>query len=299
MARHEPIAESRDARDSSVIHDIGYQRYTGARLGRQAVVTSLYQHGLRTAFGLGRTAKAKIFPWLVVAIMTLVAVIATAVRAKTGLVVMTYMQFADTMIVLLILFVAIVGPELVSRDVRASVLPLYFSRPLHSSDYVLAKLAALTSAAWLVVGGPQLLMFLGGAFTTKKGMSGVWNELQDVLPALVYSGILAVVFSAIGLLIASMTGKRAFAAGGIVATFLVTAPIVGVLASLPSLTTQQLAGLASPATLVSGVGSWLIDDREADLRIGDFGPVYGAVTAALLATCVSLLLIRYRKLATR
>ena len=44
----------------------------------------------------------------------------------------------------------------------------------------------------------------------------------------------AVVFAAIGLLIASLTGRRAFAAGGIVAVFLMTTPIVGVLSILPS-----------------------------------------------------------------
>jgi ABC-2 type transport system permease protein len=48
---------------SGVIHDIGYQRYTGPRLGRGYAIRSLYLHSLRTAFGLGRSAKAKIFPW--------------------------------------------------------------------------------------------------------------------------------------------------------------------------------------------------------------------------------------------
>ena len=51
--------------ESSVIHDIGYQRYTGPRLGRAAVFGALYIHGLRAAYGFGRSAKAKIFPWLV------------------------------------------------------------------------------------------------------------------------------------------------------------------------------------------------------------------------------------------
>ena len=56
---------------TGVIHDIGYQRYTGPRLGRGYAVRSLYAHGLRTAFGLGRSAKAKIFPWSVVGIVML------------------------------------------------------------------------------------------------------------------------------------------------------------------------------------------------------------------------------------
>jgi ABC-2 type transport system permease protein len=284
--------------ESSVIHDIGYQRYTGPRLGRGAVVGALYVHGLRAAFGLGRSAKSKIFPWLVVGICTLVAVIVAAVRAQTGIVALNYIQFADAMSWLVIFFVAIVAPELVSRDLRAGVLPLYFSRPLRSADYLAAKFAALVSAVWLLLGIPQFIMFLGAAFTTKKGMSGVWHEVGDLLPAWGYSLLWALVFASISLLIASLTGKRAFAAGGIVAVFLMTTPIVGVLSILPSRTAQQLAGLASPATLVSGVGTWLIPATNTGIDIGRFGLVYAIETGTLIAACLLLLLARYRKVAS-
>ena len=57
--------------DAGVIHDIGYQRYEGPRLGRGALFGSLYVHGLRAAFGLGRPAKSKIFPWGVAGIVLL------------------------------------------------------------------------------------------------------------------------------------------------------------------------------------------------------------------------------------
>lgn len=284
--------------ESSVIHDIGYQRYTGPRLGRGAVVGALYVHGLRAAFGLGRSAKSKIFPWLVVGICTLVAVIVAAVRAQTGIVALNYIQFADAMSWLVIFFVAIVAPELVSRDLRAGVLPLYFSRPLRSADYLAAKFAALVSAVWLLLGVPQFIMFLGAAFTTKKGMSGVWHEVGDLLPAWGYSLLWALVFASISLLIASLTGKRAFAAGGIVAVFLMTTPIVGVLSILPSRTAQQLAGLASPASLVSGVGTWLIPATNTGIDIGRFGLVYAIETGTLIAACLLLLLARYRKVAS-
>ena len=45
-------------------------------------------------------------------------------------------------VVVMIIFVAAQAPELVSRDLRSHVLPLYFSRPLRRMDYPLAKLAA-------------------------------------------------------------------------------------------------------------------------------------------------------------
>jgi ABC-2 type transport system permease protein len=284
--------------EAGVIHDIGYQRYEGPRLGRAAVLGALYQHGLRAAFGLGRSAKAKIFPWLVAGIVLLVAVINAAVKAKANITLFDYFTFDDTMSWLVIFFAAIVAPELVSRDIRSGVLPLYFSRPLRAADYVGAKVAALITAVWLLLGVPQLIMFLGAAFTTKKGMSGVWHEVGSLLPGWGYSLLWAVLFASISLLIASLTGKRAFAAGGIVAVFLMTTPVVGVLNILPSETAHHLSGLVSPMTLLSGVQIWLRDGVDIGLDVGRFGPIYGIEWFCLVAACLLLLLARYRKVAS-
>ena len=284
--------------ETGVIHDIGYQRYQGPRLGRRAALNALYVQGLRAAFGLGRTAKAKIFPWFVIAVVVLVAVIVAAIRSQTGTSVLTYAGFDDSMSWLIIFFAAILAPELVSRDISSNTLPLYFSRPLRAADYVYAKFAAMVTALWLLLGVPQLIMFLGAAFTTGKGMSGVWNEFGDLLPAWGYSLLWALVFTSVSLLIASLTGKRAFAAGGIVAFFLVTSPVVAVLAQLPSTTANNLAFLASPMTLVSGVWVWLSDSNELEMDLGRFGPLYGIEAFCLIAAALLLLLARYRKVAS-
>jgi ABC-2 type transport system permease protein len=284
--------------EAGVIHDIGYQRYSGPRLGRSAVFGALYQHGLRAAFGLGRSAKAKIFPWGVVGIVLLVAVINAAVRSQVGTLLFDYYMFDDTMSWLIIFFVAIVAPELVSRDVRSGVLPLYFSRPLRASDYIGAKFAALVTAVWLLLGVPQFIMFLGGAFTSETGMSGVWKEFTLLAPGWAYSLLWAVVFASISLLVASLTGKRAFAAGGIVAVFLMTAPVVGVMNILPSQTARNLSGLASPMSLINGVEIWLRRRTDMGLDIGQMGPIYGIEAFCLIAVCLLLLLARYRKVAS-
>ena len=284
--------------EAGVIHDIGYQRYQGPRLGRAAVLGALYTHGLRASFGLGRSAKSKIFPWGVAGIVLLVAVINAGVRSQIGRWLFDYYEFANTMSLLVIFFVAIVAPELVSRDMRSGVLPLYFSRPLRAADYVMAKVAALVTAVWLLLGVPQFVMFLTGAFTTKTGMKGVWHELGLLIPGWGYSLLWAFIFASISLLVASLTGKRAFAAGGIVAVFLVTAPVVGVLSSLPSETAHHLAGLASPIALINGVEIWLRNRTDLGLDIGDFGPIYGIEAFCLIAACLLLLLARYRKVAS-
>lgn len=283
--------------EAGVIHDIGYQRYTGPRLGRASVFNAMFVHGLRAAFGFGRSAKAKIFPWMVAGIVLLVAVINAALKSR-GINLFDYYQFVDTMSWLVIFFVAIVAPELVSRDMRSGVLPLYFSRPLRAADYVGAKVAALVTAVFLLLGVPQLIMFLGAAFTTKTGMRGVWDEFLRLLPGWGYSLLWAFLFAALSLLIASLTGKRAFAAGGIVATFLMTTPVVGVLNVLPSETAHHLSGLVSPMTLVSGIQIWLRDGVDLGLDVGRFGPIYGIEWVCLVAACLLLLLARYRKVAS-
>jgi ABC-2 type transport system permease protein len=279
----------------SVIHDIGYQRYTGPRLGRRYAARSLYVHGLRTAFGLGRSAKAKVFPWIVVGIVAVIAAVVTAVRSQSGEPVLSYVQFGDVVNFLIILFCAVVAPELVSRDLRTGVLPLYFSRPLTRTDYALAKLAALISAVWLLVAGPQLLMFIGAVFSV-HGFSAEWNEGLDFLQGLAYAGVYAVVFASLSLFIASLASRRAVSAAVIVAVFLVTTPVYGVLSLSTSPAVRDLAGLASPLGIVYGIGQWLFPPGGKS-PIGGYGPVYALTAAALVAASVLLLLARYRKVA--
>src|SRR4029453_2705820 len=226
--------------------------------------------------------------------VTLVAAIFTAVRSQVGQIVVSYVQFPQTMTVLILMFSAVVAPELVSRDLRSGVLPLYFSRPLHRGDYAMAKLAALITAIWLLIAGPQLLMFIGAAFSVDS-ISKVWDELGDFLPGLAFTLVHAVVYGAIALLVASLASRRAVAAAVVVAVFLVTTPVVGVLSLAPSETVRQLASLASPTTLVGGVGDWLFRPGGGSSGIGDFGPLYGAVTLGVVAACVGLLVLRYRK----
>lgn len=82
-------------------------------------------------------------------------------------------------------------------------------------------------------------------------------------------------------------------------------PVVGVLSILPSRAVNELAFLASPSTLVGGVGTWALGDllvpadQGGGIPIGSFGPVYAIVAVLLVSACTALLLLRYRKVAAR
>jgi ABC-2 type transport system permease protein len=282
-------------RAGGVIHDIGYQRYTGPRLGRGYAIRSLYVHSLRSAFGLGRSAKAKVFPWLVAGFAFAIAVVAVAVRSQSGTALIGYRQFTDVVSVPTLLFLAIVAPELVSRDLRARVLPLYFSRPMRRTDYALAKLTAMVSAVWLLLAGPQLLMFIGGVFSRKDGFSGSLSEFGDLVGGLSYAAIAAVVFATLAVLVASLSGRRAVAAASIAAVYLVTAPVTLVLTVLGG-PIGKIAPLINPVTLLEGLEAWVYD-AKTDVDVGAHGYVYLVAALALVTLYVTLLLSRYRRVA--
>lgn len=302
---------------NGVIHDIGYQRYTGPRLGRGYAARSLYTHGVRTAFGLGRTAKAKIFPWVVVGIVGVVAAVLAAVRAQSGEMLVNYWDFPGNLSLLIILFCAVVGPELVSRDIRGTVLPLYFSRPLSRSDYALAKFAALVTACFLLIAGPQLLLFVASAFSVDS-LGAVWDEFVDLAKGLSATALYAVTFAAVSIVVASLAGRRAVAAALVVAVFLITTPVYGVIVGIAfgtspdavptgdALQAIKLAGLVSPMTLVSGVVQWWyppalppgeVAAAENPFLIAPYGPLYGGVALGLIVASLLLLLLRYRRVA--
>jgi ABC-2 type transport system permease protein len=280
---------------SGVIHDIGYQRYTGPRLGRRYVVASLYLHSLRAAFGLGRRATAKIFPGIVVTLAFAVAVVAVAIRTQTGQVAVSYLQYVDGLGIPIVLFLAVVTPELVCRDLRSRVLSLYFSRPLRRTDYALAKLAATISALWLLLAGPLLLMFLGGVFAQTGGASGAWHEFTDFAGGLGYAAMTAVLLGAFAVPLAALSSRRAVAAVVVVVAFVVTTPVLGVLEAVGGTTAQQLAPLVNPVTLLNGLETWIYQNNRLD--IGGYGPVYLAAALVLLGASVAALVIRYRRVA--
>ena len=68
-----------------VIHDIGFRHYDGERLGRGWIVRSLLVETFRGVFGLGRPAKAKIMPWVLIGILLAPPLVFALVAVILGL----------------------------------------------------------------------------------------------------------------------------------------------------------------------------------------------------------------------
>lgn len=282
-----------DSPARGVIHDIGYQRYEGPRLGRRYATRSLWLYSLRSAYGLGRTAKAKILPVGLFTVACMASVVLVVVNNALDRRVTSYVGLVATFSYAATVFVAIVGPELVSRDLRNNMLALYFSRPIDRSDYALAKLAALATAVFVLFAGPLLIMLLGMGFNTSGGASGVFDELGLFLAGLAAAAIHAVVFATIALPLASLTGRRMFGTGLIIGVFLVLAPVSGMLRSLDDGALGRLAGLLDPVSIVNGVDRWLFD--EGLFEIGEYGAAYALTAFAVAMVATAGLLRRYRR----
>jgi ABC-2 type transport system permease protein len=286
--------------ETGAIHDIGYRRYDGQRLGPAYIARSLFVHSLRGAYGLGRSTRSKVMPLLLLAVMTVPAVIMAAVTILTGAdeLPVEYTAYAVNLQVVIAIFVAAQAPQSVSHDLRFRVVALYFSRPLSRQAYVNAKLLAMTSALFVLLAVPLLVLY-GGALLAELP---VWEHTRDVAVALVGAVVFAVVLAAIGLVIAAFTPRRGLGVAAVVAVLLVLAGVCGVVQGIAeeegNLDVAGWAGLISPFALVDGVQVWALG-AEVSTVTGPPGTtggvVFTAAAIALVAACYGLLLLRYRK----
>ncbi len=73
-----------------------------------------------------------------------------------------YTLFLSSELTLSMILVLLVGPELISQDLRFNALPLYLSRPLRRIDYLVGKLGVIAAFLGLVIIVPCLLAYLLG-----------------------------------------------------------------------------------------------------------------------------------------
>jgi ABC-2 type transport system permease protein len=311
------VTAGADASPSGVIHDIGYRTYTGERIGRLGIVRALYWHSLRSAWGLGRGPRAKIVPFLALVIMCLPAIANAFSVSQTGIHAIAYDQYMYRFQLVLVLYLAAVTPELISRDIRNRTLPLYFSRPLRRTDYPLAKVSALITGMLVLTALPETLLYVG-TIGSLHGGSAVWHETRAFIPGLELALLYSVVFSVLAALLSCYTGRRAFATGAVAVfffgTFVVSSAMVRLTGYRPYFHHDgdsgyfvrpsspgigpKISGMLNPANLLDGLKEWVVGRAPENSEVpypGSFGIAYLAVVVALCALAVFLLIRRYQK----
>ncbi|GAA3373154.1 ABC transporter permease [Streptomyces sannanensis] len=289
--------------DTTQIHNIGYRNYEGRRLGRAYARRSLYSQSLRGAYGLGRSAKSKVLPMMLLGVMVLTAVVIVAIpmaagNAMTDLPV-EYTSLAMYMQLVIALFLAAQAPQSVSRDLRFKTVPLYFSRPIERVDYVLSKYAAMASALFILTALPLLILYVG-ALLAKFDFT---DQTKGFVQGLVSVALLSVLFAGIGLVMAALTPRRGFGVAAVIAVLTISYGAVSIVQAIAHGTENpdaiQWLGLFSPLSLISGVQSAFLG--AATTFPGGEGPsagmgaVYVLVVLGLICGSYAVLMRRYRK----
>ncbi|MEP1125263.1 MAG: ABC transporter permease subunit [Ilumatobacter sp.] len=211
------MSESSERGDAQ-ISTRGFQRYDGERSGVAGAVRSVTWQSVRATLGLGRGAKNKIFPIISVAIAYVPAIvfIGLAVLIPSGIVDgPTYPEYYGFVTSAIVLFAALVAPEVLVSDRRNGMLALYLSTPLHRGTYLVSKMLAVAATLGLVTLGPPVLVLLGYTFDG-SGPDGFGNWMI-VLLRIVLSGVaVSAALTSISMAASCLTDRRAFAAIGVV-----------------------------------------------------------------------------------
>lgn len=219
-------AASTTAPPGSAIHDLGYRRYDGPRVGTNGAFSALYAQGVRAMFGVGRPLKTKVVPVLVMLVSMLPALaLLTASSASNGQVTVRYGQVIGPQLFLFVVFLAAQAPEVLSRDQRHGLLPLLFTRDVTRTSYALARWTAVFTAMFIVSLGPLLLLYVGEIGIAADPAASFRRMGTRIFPVLGQSTLSAFAMTGIGTLLAALTSRRAYATAAIFGTFLLLAAV--------------------------------------------------------------------------
>ncbi|MCT4357637.1 ABC transporter permease [Streptomyces sp. Je 1-79] len=294
---------SSQAPETTQIHNIGYRNYDGPRLGRAYARRALFSQSLRGAYGLGRSAKSKVLPMILFAVMCVPAliIVAVAVVTKASKLPLDYTAYAIYLQLVICIYLAAQAPQSVSRDLRFRTVPLYFSRPIERVDYVLAKYGAMASALFVLTAAPLVILFVG-ALLAKLDFS---DQAAGFGQGLVSVALLSLLFGGIGLVMAALTPRRGFGVAAVIATLVISygavSTLQGIAYGTDNIDAIQWMGLFSPITLIDGVQTAFLGAATSFPGGEGAGPgagvgvVYLLVVLALIAGSYGVLMRRYRK----
>lgn len=289
-----------EARAAGTIYDLGYQSYAGTRLGRNHAIANLMRYSFSTAFGIGRGSRAKLIPFIVVAIVFLPALVQVAIASTTGQPqLVNYAQHLRFTAFLLALFAAAQAPELVVTDKQQGVLALYLSRPITAADYAMSKMFALTGAMLVLTLGPQLFMLFGKVMLSATPWVLFKTEYKLLAPILGATMLTSLFVAAIGLAMSSLASRRAYATAAVISVFLFLPAAAQIVRTVTVGGVRKYAPLANPILVITGFTDWLFDvqasRRSVVSRLDLPGQAYLYLMIVVVIAGVLALVWRYRR----
>jgi len=171
------------------IFDQGYQHWSGELTGHGWRWLAITRHGVRIGMKNRLLRIALLIAWLPAVVLAFFLCVWGLLEQKSDLVqplvpflmsmigpeivndpkayrvevwTLAYDYFLLTELRFSMLVILLVGPGLISRDLRFNALPLYFSRPLRRIDYFLGKLGVVVVFLGLVLVVPSVIAYVLG-----------------------------------------------------------------------------------------------------------------------------------------
>lgn len=217
------------------ILDRGYRRFEGTRSGVPGAVRSTAWHSTRSVLGLGRKARHKIAPILVIVVAFLPAVVFVGLTAfigneifEPGELIPEFAELPRNSIAAIVLFTGLVAPEAMVRDRRDGMLSLYLSTPLTRLTYLLSKALAVVGVLSIIVVAPTILYLLGLTFAS-AGPDGFGNWLLTLARILISGLAASLVYALVSMACSSLTDRRAFASVAVIMVMLGLVTVISIL----------------------------------------------------------------------
>ncbi|MFT5433532.1 MAG: ABC-2 type transport system permease protein [Myxococcota bacterium] len=250
------------------VFDIGYQRYDGPRHGRHRARLAVFKDGIRIALGLGRGGRAKILPWLFIALLVGIGFIMALVAGAALLLggpdaveqLPSHSDFYGICSIFFFVFAAVVAPELLSPDRRDGVINLYLVRPLTGGDYIVARWLAFLVVSLAVAWLPQFVLMIGlvmGNPDPVEYLKANWTDAPKILAS---GAAFAAYTTTLAMLVAGYTKRRAYASVFLVGLFVVTTPFTAGLSTEIEGAAGQWISMFNLSNIPVHVNDWIFGE---------------------------------------
>jgi ABC-2 type transport system permease protein len=299
MQQADPITDGNVERYGEVF-DRGYAHYRGPRLGRRQAFRSLIGYSIKRAMGIRKSWSAKVLPFLLYASVLIPVVVMIGIDAVVPDFGFTsYTNYISWTFVVIGIFVAMSAPEMLCVDRKERTLPLYFSRAIARSDYVMAKVLAMTLLTMTMSLIPMVILWLGQQLSADSVWQAIRSNLDDLGRVILIGALIALFLGVLGLVVSSITDRKGVAIAIIFIGFIVLTGIAnGAMELLEGEDWSRYVILLSFSDLFIAISDHLFNDaapgeqwmvEEADLPLS----VYIGYVASVIVLGIVFLRWRY------
>ena len=253
------------------LFDLGYQHYDGPREGRMRARKAVFFDGFRTTLGLGRGPGAKVLPFLLFGAAMAPAVIMAIIASVTNNLVDLpgHDDYYEIVSIVLLIFAAIIAPELLCPDRRNGVISLYLVRPLSITDYLAARWLAFFAITLLLVFSGQAVLLVSLVLSAADPLEYLKDNWLDI-PRILGAGVLLAAFiTTLPLAVAAFTDRRALAAAFVIGLFVISGAAGGILTACGEGRDHRSESNCEPITGDAAKWLGLVDVSRVPTNVND------------------------------